>query len=128
MRGWMQYFSEHFPRGDEHAERLWIRWRVAQLKDEYPGHGVAVSHGQPHGHWQMIEPWGLFIDLESMRDDFVKSVDSFIEMLRSDELRRSAALEYWAKHRWSVQAVISAQRGVATTASVTLVTAWHDPQ
>jgi hypothetical protein len=53
-----------------------------------------------------VQPGGrLYINLESMWDDFERSVDSLMEMLRTDEQRREETLEYWAKHRYSVQMV-----------------------
>ncbi len=58
-KGWMRFFKEHFPRGDQYAELLWVRWRIALLKDAYPGPGVAISHGQAHGHWHVVNPGGL---------------------------------------------------------------------
>lgn len=120
-RGWMRYFGEHFPHGDEHAELLWVRWRIALVKDEYPGPGVAISHDQPHAHWKMVEPGGLFINLESMWDDFEKSVESFIAMLGREPQRRVAALEYWATRQYSVQGVAFAP-AVATASLATSMT------
>lgn len=103
---WRRYFKEHFPRGDEHALRLWEYWRNTLVKDEYPGSGVVVSHGQAQAHWRLVEPDArLYVNLESMQDDFVRSVDSFIEALKRDPARRDMTLEWWSKRRWSVQQV-----------------------
>ncbi len=115
---WRRYFKEHFPRGDEHAVRLWEYWRNTLLKDEFPGSGVVVSHGQPHAHWQLVEPGArLYVNLESMQDDFVRSVDSFIDALRHDPAGRRTALEWWSQRKWSVQ-VVTWGEPVVTTASV----------
>jgi hypothetical protein len=104
--GWRLYFREHFPRGDDkEAKLLWDRWRCALIKDEYPGPGVAISHGQPHAHWKVVEPGGLFINLESMWDNFEESVDSFIEMLDREPARRVGAIEWWTNRQYSVQGV-----------------------
>jgi hypothetical protein len=93
--GWRQFFNEHFPRGDEHALLLWERWRNALVKDEYPGPGVAISHGQPFGHWRVVNPGGIFIDLESMWEDYEQSIDSMITLLRGNDARRSKSLNWW---------------------------------
>ena len=74
-RGWIRFFTEHFPRGDGHAELLWTDWRVTLLKDDSTGPGVSVTHGQPDAHWQISHPSGrLIIDLESMWDDYEASI------------------------------------------------------
>jgi len=122
-QGWLTYFREHFPRGDEHARRLWEDWRGRLVKDEFPGEGVAVSHGQPHAHWQIVDPGQrLFLDLESLADDFERSVGSFVGLLGRDATRRARTLEKWQRRQWSVQQVtfVTEQiqpRGVLTTAS-----------
>jgi len=104
-KGWMRFFKEHFPRGDKYAELLWGRWRIALLKDAYPGPGVAISHGQAHGHWQVVNPGGLFINLESMWDDYEQSIDSMIKTLAADDAGREKSLEWWRGRRWAVQLV-----------------------
>jgi hypothetical protein len=127
QRSWMRYFDEHFPRGAEHAELLWVRWRIALVKDEYPGPGVAISHGQPHAHWQMVEPGGLFINLESMWDDFEASVDSFIETLRRDDARLMAAVEWWRKRQYSVQGVALAPSSAMSPVASASASNWNQP-
>ena len=104
-KGWMRFFKEHFPRGDQYAELLWVRWRIALLKDAYPGPGVAISHGQAHGHWHVVNPGGLFINLESMWDDYEQSIESMIKTLAADDARREKSLEWWRGRRWAVQLV-----------------------
>jgi hypothetical protein len=103
-KGWHQFFSEHFPRGNEHAELLWVRWRNALVKDAYPGPGIAISHGQAHAHWQ-VSGAGLFINLESMWGDYEQSIDSMISMLDADDARRAQSLDWWRAWRWTVQRV-----------------------
>jgi hypothetical protein len=133
--GWRTYFREHFPRGDEHAVRLWEDWRCQLVKDELPGKRVAVSHGQPHGHWRIDSKGRLYLNLESMREDFEQSVDSFIAHLESCPERREQTLGMFRTHRSSVQQVefSEASNVVMTTASagnffsVGSSTAWSEP-
>lgn len=101
---WCRYFDEHVPRRIEHAQLLWDEWRVPLLKDETPGEGVAISHGQPELHWQLTTH-GLFLNLESLWDDYAASVEHFVAMLDADAKRRKIALERWHKLRWAVQTV-----------------------
>ena len=103
--GWRQFFREHFPRGDSQALLLWERWRNALVKDEYPGPGVAISHGQPHGHWRIVSSGALFVNLENMWDDYESSLDSMIHALEADPDRRAKSVEWWNARRWSVQLV-----------------------
>jgi hypothetical protein len=119
-KGWCQYFEEHFPRGDEYAVLLWERWRNALLKDEYPGPGVVISHGQRHAHWQLVDPGAqLYVDLESMWTDYAQSVDSLIELLERDPERREAAIKYRVDHHWEVQGYAFAPtHGPVASASV----------
>jgi len=126
-RGWCQYFEEHFPRGDEYAVLLWERWRNALLKDEYPGPGVVISHGQPHAHWQLVDPGAqLYVDLESMWTDYAQSVDSLIELLERDSERRQAAIKYRVDHHWEVQGYAFAPtHAPVASASVYRPWAWY---
>jgi hypothetical protein len=99
---------------------LWEYWRNTLVKDEFPGSGVVVSHGQPQAHWQLVEGGTrLYLNLESMQDDFVRSVDSFIEALKVDSPRRRTTLEWWSQRQWSVQVVtwMPASTPVTSTAS-----------
>jgi hypothetical protein len=137
-QGWLQYFDEHFPRGRAHGLRLWEDWRGRLVKDEFPGKRVAVSHGQPHLHWKLVDPeQRLFIDLESMWEDFERSVESLMELLGSDDDRRGKTLEKWRRRQWSVQQVVFSEpkpAGVTSTASVASslsvgsTSAWHPPE
>jgi hypothetical protein len=103
-RGWIRYFVEHFPRGANHADRLWSYWRLPLLKDELPGPQVVIAQAQPFGHWKVLPPAGqLFVNLETMRDDFRASVESLIALLESDEERWEATLQAWRTRRWTVQ-------------------------
>ncbi|MGZ8739940.1 MAG: hypothetical protein ACXWZ8_05035 [Gaiellaceae bacterium] len=104
-QGWSRYFKEHFPRGDAHAELLWHKWRVPLLKDDTPGVGIAITHGQPQIHWEMTGA-GLCVDLESMWDDFEQSVNAFVGSLERDAKRRKVALERWSARQWTVQPVV----------------------
>lgn len=103
-QGWCRYFAEHFPRGDTHAELLWDQWRVPLLKDETPGIGVAIAHGQPETHWRPTA-FGLCIDLESMWDDYEQSVDAFVLSLSEDPDRRRVAIKRWRERQWTVEPI-----------------------
>jgi len=104
QNGWIRYFEDHFPRGSEHAKRLFEKWRTTLVKDEMPGRGVAITHGQPQAHWQ-ITASGLVVDLESMWDDFEASVDRFLAEIEADDEHRSRVLSHFEKTRWTVQPV-----------------------
>lgn len=98
---WGRYFREHFPRGGEHADRLWSQWRRPLLRNEPAGPGVIVTHGRPDAHWQQgvrANGEGLVIDLESMWDDFERSVESFILACAGDGRRARRALRRWSGH------------------------------
>jgi hypothetical protein len=101
--GWCRYFDEHFPRGGEHGALLFDKWRCTLVKDERPGGGIVITHGQPEVHWLQTDR-GLCINLETMRDDFVASVDHLIGAC-NDEERRAATLEAFRNRQWSVQSV-----------------------
>jgi hypothetical protein len=103
-QGWSRYFAEHFPRGDTQARLLWSEWRVPLLKDETPGKGIAITHGQPQTHWKMTDR-GFCIDLESMWDDYEQSVDNFVAMLASEAGRRRVGIDRWRARQWTVQPV-----------------------
>jgi len=118
-QGWCRFFREHFPRGDAHAPLLWGEWRVPLLKDETPGAGIVITHGQGWFHWQMTDV-GLCIDLEPMWNDFEQSVEAFVTSLSADSQRRRAPVERWRDCRWEVKQVTAAAPGlyVSTAASV----------
>src|SRR6266700_4582377 len=93
---WRTFFAEHFPRGDEHAERLWKYWRCTLVKDEYPGSGVVISHGQPEPHWTISQPGDrLYVNFESMCQDYYEAVESLISALKNDRPRRDATIIWW---------------------------------
>jgi hypothetical protein len=101
---WRRYFDEHLVRGAQHADLLWREWRKPLLKDETPGQGIAISHGQPLLHWKMSSH-GLYLNLENLWADYVESVEHFVGMLDTNAARRKVALDRWNKLRWSVQMV-----------------------
>jgi hypothetical protein len=109
-----------------------VRGRL--VKDEFPGKRVAVSHGQPRAHWKLVDPGQrLYIDLESMWEDFERSVESLMELLASNDERRAKTLERWRRRQWSVQQVVFTDpkpAGVSSTASVssTSTSVWHPPE
>ena len=72
---WNAYFNGYFPRGGTYGGLLWDDWRCSLLKDDAPGTGVTITHGQPNIHWKFDEHSRLCMNLESMRDDFEHSVE-----------------------------------------------------
>jgi hypothetical protein len=127
-KGWGEFFTEHFPRGDSDAELLWTDWRTRLLKDETPGSGVVITHGQGFAHWKRVEPGNkLCIDLEMMWDDYGTAVNHFIEMLQAEPERRDKALARWHDLRWSVQNVIVKQSGNVSVSAAFSATAMGPP-
>jgi hypothetical protein len=103
---WRAFFAEHFPRGDEHADRLLKHWRNTLCKDEFPGSGVVISHGQPKPHWTITQPGSrLYINFESMCLDHFKAIESLIQALVDDHPRRKATIAWWHERRWTVQQI-----------------------
>ena len=136
---WCRYFDQHFPpfRGQQ-AKLLWDDWRTRLLKDETPGGGVVVSHGSARAHWTRDASGRLLVDLESMWDDFEKSVESFIDSLAADPRRRRIVLDRYRKRVWTVQqfqpvrsAGLSsdlADAAIAGSAAATAVSASNPPK
>jgi hypothetical protein len=52
-----------------------------------------------------VNPGGLFINLESMWDDYEQSIDSMIKTLAADDAGREKSVEGWRGRRWAVQLV-----------------------
>ena len=107
QESWVRYFGNYFPtgrNGAEDAKLLRVDWRTSLLKDETPGHGVAITHGQPPAHW--LREGGtqaLCINLESMWDDFEASVEKAFRYLRTDSERQKIAVERWRSRLWTVR-------------------------
>jgi hypothetical protein len=58
----------------------------------------------------------LFINLESMWEDFERSVESLITLVSSGDERRRRTLESWRQRQWSVQEIVfDEQTGMTTT-------------
>jgi hypothetical protein len=74
---WVRYFEEHVaaPEAKTNAQLLWDEWRTSLVKEDSPGVGIAITHGQPEIHWKSDQTLGLCLDLESMWADFDASVD-----------------------------------------------------
>jgi hypothetical protein len=108
-RGWVQFFEEHFPKRSQwrpdDAERLWEHWRLGLVKWESPRSGVMMTHAQPEAHWHRLPDETLCVNLESMWDDFEASADSFVTLLRADDVRRAQAVERWRKRQWVVREI-----------------------
>ena len=103
-KAWCRYFGEFLPDRSEHAELLFERWRCTLVKDEMPGAGVVITHGQPDTHW-LSTNLGLCINLESMWDDFEASVGRFVESLRDNDQLRERTLDRFRARRWTVERV-----------------------
>jgi hypothetical protein len=122
-QSWCRYFAEHFPRGDTHAELLWHQWRVPLVKDETPGEGVAITHGQAHAHWRVYPQQGLCINIESMWDDYEESVNRFIASLAANKERRAVALDRWRQRQWTVQTLSLEPAAVLASTGTSVTTA-----
>lgn len=103
---WCRYFEDYFPRGDGHEKLLWDEWRTPLLKDEVPGGSVLVSHGQPDPHWQLVLPGRrLFINLESMWDDYEESVRRLVAAAEIMPVLRKRLVSRYAERQWRVETV-----------------------
>lgn len=105
QRAWCRYFGEYLPHRSNQAALLFDEWRCSLVKDEIPGRGVVITHGQPQAHWLPTDH-GLCINLESMWDEFIDSVSRFVERLRADDEIRNLTLERFHSRQWTVQQVI----------------------
>jgi hypothetical protein len=82
------------------------------LKDDTPGPGIAITHGQPSIHWQRDQQGRLCLNLEDAWDDYAASVTSFVARLGSSS-RRKIVLKRWKQQHWVVEAFISATGAIA---------------
>ncbi|HEY3959276.1 MAG TPA: hypothetical protein VGL68_02070 [Solirubrobacteraceae bacterium] len=102
---WISYVTQYFPAGRNNAadaKLLWKEWRTDLLKRDCPGDFVVMTHGKPDMHWQRAGN-RLCIDLESMWDDFVYSVDKFIKYLANTPEREKITLQRLEGSSWTVQ-------------------------
>jgi len=107
---WIRYVMGHFPggrNGEAEARVLWSDWRTSLLKQNTPGGGVVVTHGQPTIHWVCDQHRRLCVNLDDAWDDFESSVDSFVAHLQTSP-RRNIVLRRWRKAAWTVEAFIPA--------------------
>jgi hypothetical protein len=115
--GWIEYVTCYFPperNGDVDAKLLWVEWRTRLLKDATPGEGVVITHGHRDCHWKR-ETGGtgaLCVNLESMWDDFVYSVEKMVKRLRDEPDRRRIVIERWRSRSWTVRPFASQQSSV----------------
>ena len=120
---WVKFFSDFCPVGRNNpvdARLLFKSWRTRLLKDQYPGHGIAITHGQRHVHWETTDA-GLAINLESMWDDFTVAVDKLVEWLETDIRRKKVVTTRWHERQWTVREIRiapSTQGGGVPTAMV----------
>jgi hypothetical protein len=122
-QAWVRYVSAFFPSGrneDKDAKLLWTDWRTQLVKYETPG-AVAVSHGQPEAHWSRDANGILFLNLESLWDDFEHSVDGLIASLRHDKELYAKVLSKWRERAVVVRPFYSGE--AVSTASVSVATA-----
>lgn len=64
---------------------LFVDWRTSLLKDDTPGHGCPITHGQSFAHWGHDQAGRLCINLEDMWTEFEQSVDHLIGYLRGTQ-------------------------------------------
>jgi len=97
---WVRYFVRCFPaprNGAADARLLFGDWRTSLIKDGAPGARVVMAHGQAHAHWISDTRDRLSIDLESMWDDFERSLDAFEKYLRENPSRCGIVLDRFRK-------------------------------
>lgn len=112
---WVRYISSHYPAGrnDPTAARLLFGdWRTSLLKDNTPGPGIAITHGQSSIHWQRDERGRLCLNLEDAWDDYAVSVTSFVEHLGRSP-RRKIVLKRFKQQHWVVEPFVPAAGMIA---------------
>jgi hypothetical protein len=120
---WVRYFVRCFPEDRNHAadaRLLFDDWRTSLIKNGAPGERVVVCHGrQLNSHWVWDRHDRLSIDLESMWDDFERSLGEFEKYLREDPTRRAIALDRFRKKgTFSVEELIPRDFGALAGATV----------
>jgi hypothetical protein len=119
---WVRYFVRCFPsprNGAADARLLFGDWRTSLIKDGAPGARVVMAHGQANAHWIWDTRDRLSIDLESMWDDFERSLGEFEKYLREDPTRRAIALDRFRKKgTFSVEELIPRDFGALAGATV----------
>lgn len=117
---WTRYFESYFAssQAKANAKLLWDDWRTKLVKEDTPGPGIAITHGQPDVHWKTDPQHRLWLNLESMWADFEASLDRFVESLRSNPRRCRVILKRWRARTWViVQFAPNELRPGAATAS-----------
>lgn len=100
---WRKYVTAFFPDGRNSAvdaQRLWVGWRTSLLKNEQPV--VPITHGQSDAHWLRENGYPV-LNLEDAWDDYLHSVDRFIEHLRSHPDELAQTLRRWRERSWTVR-------------------------
>ena len=111
----MRYLASHYPagrNGRDDARLLFGDWRTSLLKEDTPGAGIAITHGQSSIHWQLDTRGRLCLNLEDAWDDYAVSVDSFVERLQTSP-RSKIVLKRWRKQRWVVEPFVPAIGAIA---------------
>lgn len=102
-RAWASFFADYVPRLRAHGPVLWTDWRTPLLKDDAPGPGVIVGHGEPDAHCATFGD-RLFVDLESAITDFIAALDALLARCANDDGLRAIVLRNWRSTQWTVQA------------------------
>jgi hypothetical protein len=112
---WVRYLSSHYPagrNGRDDARLLFGDWRTSLLKEDTPGAGIAITHGQSSIHWQLDTRGRLCLNLEDAWDDYAASANSFVAHLQTSP-RRKIVLNRWRKQRWVVEPFVPAVGALA---------------
>jgi hypothetical protein len=96
---------------------------VLRVAAATPGKGVLITHGRPDYHWQHEVGGALCINLESMWNDFVYSVEKMVEGLRANPGRRNIVVDRWRNRSWTVRPFRVEPVGAVAVASVPAVSA-----
>ena len=100
---WEAFFAEYVPHFAGNGRRLWEDWRTKLLKDDAPGQSVVISEQTPEPHGHTLASGELFIDLESIADDYTAAVDSVMLACVGDDELRATVIRNWEATRWTVR-------------------------
>ena len=100
---WERFFAAYVPRLASHGHRLWDCWRTSLLKDGTPGEGVVISQQTPDPHGRLLDDGNLFVNLESLIDDYIAAVDSLLHACESDDALRATVLRNWDATQFEVR-------------------------
>lgn len=99
---WEAFFAAHVPNLAAHGRTLWADWRTKLIKDDTPGTLVAIGEGDPRSHGNVYEG-KVFVNLESVADDYIAAVDSVMAACGKDEDLARTLVTKWRATQWTVQ-------------------------